>query len=167
MFYNQNIYVPLSAAHNTDRWDVSTIGRLNAASQGEVWIEEIPYQYQTAQKIWRVVDAYYSPEDSIITYFRAYNEEQALPYAAFGVTWSSCPHQISGKFKYPPTTYKQYVPVENKFTTPNTGGYGVQVLDSDYPSERMHFGIVKDKGHKALVITFGLFPLGENYPNDG
>jgi hypothetical protein len=168
-FYGVNIDTPLSLANNTSQWDSLTIGSLYAKTNGQVYIREIQGTGLNAEYGWRVVDAYFSQEDSIITYFRAFDlDGNFLPQASFGVNWSSVPDQISGGFKYPPEFgNRYYVPVGNNFPTPNTGGYTVQVLDKNNPSEGIAFGLYKQGAkHQALVISFRLFKLAQGYPND-
>jgi hypothetical protein len=173
-FYGLNISQPLSAAIGSSAadWELSTLGQLNRANN-LVYLQEIPFHHRAAQFAWRVVDAYWSAEDGIITYFRAYDfDGRYLPDAAFGVTWRTkgeFPHKLSGGgFKYqPPQGNKYYHPIQNNFPTPNTGGYTVQVLDRNWPSEGLAFGIRKGSvtAHQALVITFRLLALGPGYPN--
>lgn len=168
-FYGINIATPLSLAHNTDFWNNSVIGRLNTQTNGQIFIREIQGAGQTAEYGWRVVDAYFSQEDSLITYFRAYDTEGTfLPQATFGVNYSTVPSRIDGGFVYPPEFGNQYyVPVQNNFATPNTGGYTVQVLDLNYPSEGLSFGMFKQGDqHQNLVVSFRLFKLETGYPND-
>jgi hypothetical protein len=169
-FYGVNIDTPLSLAHNTPGWGQSVIGTLTQETEGSVFIEEIPQQYQQgAEYGWRVVDAYWSPEDSTITYFRAFDVYgESLPHAVFGVNWGGAPHRIGGGFKYRPQYGNEYyIPIEAKFTTPNAGGYTAQVLDRNWPSEGLAFGMQKTKKHHScLVVSFRLFAFGENYPND-
>lgn len=169
-FYNVNIDQPLSLVlGSTGRaWEDSVLGRLNAAND-QVYLKELSILHRGAEFAWRIVDAFWSDEDGIITAFRAYTlDGQLVPEAAFGVTWDSCPYAISlAGFAYqPPQGNKYYVPVENRFTTPNTGGYTVQVLDRNWPSEAMAFGIRKGGkvSHQALVISWRLMPLGPGYP---
>ena len=168
-FYGVNIDSPLSLANNTSQWDNSIIGRLYAQTNAQIFIREIPQFSRNAEYGWRVVDAWFSQEDSIITYFRAYDMNGVyLPQATFGVNWSSVPDTISGGFKFQPEFgNRYYVPVMNNLATPNTGGYTVQVLDKNYPSEGLGFGLYKqgDK-HQALIVSFRLFQLGQGYPND-
>ncbi len=168
-FYGVNIDTPLSLAHNTTAWNNSVIGQLNTQTNGQIYIREIPVASQTAAYGWRVVDAYFSQEDSLITYFRAFGLDGTfLPQACFGVNYSTVPSRISGGFAYPPEFGNNYyVPVQNNFATPNTGGYTVQVLDLDYPSEGLAFGMFKQGAqHQNLVVSFRLFPLVAGYPND-
>jgi hypothetical protein len=170
-FYGINIEVPLSLAHNTSSWENSVIGRLNSQTEGQVYIREIPVQSRSAPYGWRVVDAYFSDEDSTVTYFRAYDlNGEMLPQATFGVNWTSVPSRIAGGFKYAPEFGNSYyIPAQNNLHTPNTGGYVVQVLDLNYPSEGLAFGMYKQgKQHQCLIISFRLMPLvqGQSYPND-
>ncbi len=167
-FYGVNIDTPLSLALGTSgqTWATSTLGRLNAMTEGSVYLQEITHK--DAQYGWRVVDAYFSEEDGIITYFRAFDLDGTfLPQAAFGVNWVTVPGRIGGRFDYRPIHNNQYyVPIQNNFATPETGGYMVEVLDRKWPSEGLAFGLYKQRDHQALVISFRLFELGDNYPND-
>jgi len=168
-FYKVDIDTPLSLAHNTPEFKRSVIGRLNKESDDQIFISEIEGRNLKAKYVWRVVDAYYTGEDSLITYFRAYGlRGESLPAAAFGVHYDNMPHRIGGIFVFKPQFRSSYyVPVENKFPTPNTGGYSVQVLSLDYPSEMLNFGMnVRGKQHRNLVISFRLFEMGLGYPND-
>ena len=168
-FYGVNIDTPLSLAHNRPEWDNSIIGQLSAKTKQQVYIREIPAQSRNAEYGWRVVDAYFSQEDITMTYFRAYGlDREFLPQAAFGVNWSSVPSRISGMFKFQPEFGSNYyVPAQNDFHTPNTGGYTVQVLDLNYPSEGLSFGMFKQGDqHQCLIISFRLFKLEPGYPND-
>ncbi len=167
-FYKVDIDTPMSEVHSTEKWDGSKIQQLREKSGDVVYIDEVPLWYRGADYVWRVVDAYYTDEDSTITYFRAYDlDGKLLPEATFGVTWDGFRGTISGRFKYRPVTNQQYIPVENSFHTPNSGGYIVQVLDRDNPSERVAFGMLGGDGnpHKCLVISFRLFKMNEDYPN--
>jgi hypothetical protein len=170
-FYGVNIVTPLSGAHGTQAqtWDASLAGRLANETDGQVHVVEIPFQHLGAAHGWRVVDAFWSDEDGIMTSFRCYDlEGNMLPEATFGVNYGSVPNQLMGGFKYRPHYNREYfIPVANNFATPNTGGYTVQVLDLLNPSEGMAFGLSMDgKRHRALVISFRLFELGDGYPND-
>lgn len=169
MFYNQRIDVPLSLVHNTSAWGVSVIGRLNRETEGSIYIKEIPTHQRTSPFAWRVVDTCWSHEDTTMTRFRAFGKDgRPEPFAAFGVTWQGVPTIISGVFKFSPEAGNNYyVPVDNQFHTPNTGGYTVCVLDTEYPSEGLAFGMNKTgKQHKSLVVTFRLFEMLAGYPND-
>lgn len=171
-FYKVDIDTPLSLAHNMPQFSDSVIGRLNKKSRGSIYIDEILGRSLDAEFGWRVVDAYYSQEDSLITYFRAHglNGEYILP--SFGIHFDNMPHRIGGPFKFKPKHGNSYyVPVESKFPTTDTGGYSVQVLCLNYPSETLNFGMnVHGKQHQNLVVTFRLFALnialGPPYPND-
>lgn len=169
-FYNQNIEKPLSASHYTEKWEQGTIGKLHAQTNGAIYIREIPHQNRHAAHAWRVVDARFSSEDTTMTYFRAFGlNGKMLPEASFGINFGSVPDKINlAGFKFRPEfENRYYVPVENKFHTPNTGGYVVQVLDKDNPSEGLAFGLSKQgKQHQALIVSFRLFELGDAYPND-
>jgi hypothetical protein len=168
-FYGVNIDTPLSLALNTSSWPDSVIGQLSAKTNNQVFIREIPRFSQNAEYGWRVVDAFFSDEDVTITYFRAYDlEGNFLPQATFGVNYGSVPNKISGGFKFEPEFgNRYYVPAQNNMHTPNPGGYTVQVLDLEYPSEGLAFGLFKQgRQHQALIISFRLFKLEENYPND-
>ncbi len=172
-FYGVNIDTPLSIFNNTNDWDDSVIGKLNAKTDGQIYIREIPSQYihrsTPPQYGWRVVDAYFSQEDGLMTYFKAYGlEGEYVAQAVFGVNYGSVPDHIGGGFAYQPEFGNEYyIPGQNNFTTPNTGGYTVQVLDLNYPSEGLAFGMHKqEQQHQCLIITFRLFALGTGYPND-
>ena len=171
-FYGVNIDRPLSVelGLSSNEWQTSTLGGLHRQNS-EVYLKEIPFHHRTAEFAWRVVDAYWSGEDGIITTFRAYGlNGEFLSNAAFGVTWDSCPHVIStGDFRYRPERNQQYVPVDNRFTTPNTGGYTARVLDRNWPSEGLAFGILKGGkvSHQAPVISWRLLALGPGYPQNG
>lgn len=102
-FYGVNNSAPLSLAHNTEQWNNSIIGKLNTQTNGEIYIREIPAASRSAEYGWRVVDATYSQEDSLMTYFRAYGlDGEFLPEAAFGVNYTTVPHTINASFKYEP-----------------------------------------------------------------
>ncbi len=166
-FHGQNIDEPLSAKHNTPQWKTSLVGKLNRKTKGQVFIEEIEGRSLQAAYAWRVVDAYYSQEDSLVTIFRAYGlKGEYLPIATIGVHYNGIPHHIEGGFKYRPAHGNEYyVPVDNQFVTPNSGGYVAQVLDLAYPSEGLAFGMYKyGRQHQCLVISFRLFELEEGYP---
>jgi len=169
-FYGTNINTPLSIYHNTPDWDNSVIGKLNAKTEGQVFIREIPQASRTAEYGWRVVDAYYSQEDVTMSYFRAFSlEGDFLGQAVFGVHYDTVPNKINaGQFKYRPEFGDSYyIPVQNNMNTPNTGGYNVQVLDLDYPSESLAYGMYKQgQQHQNLIISFRLCKLGAGYPND-
>lgn len=168
-FYGVNIDTPLSLANNTAQWNSLVLGQLSAKSNAQVYIVEIPHQYQSAEYCWRVVDAVYSQEDDVMSYFRAYDEDgNLLPEATFGIGYAGLLSTIAGGFKYSPVGgNRYYIPARNDFVTPNTGGYTVQVLDLEYPSEGMVFGMSKqDNQHTNLTISFRLFKLGKGYPND-
>jgi hypothetical protein len=169
-FYGENIDIPQSAYHGQGvKWDNSAVGRLHNETDGAVFIREIPHYQRTSMWGWRVVDAYFTDEDSTITYFRAYDEfGDAIVHPTIGVHWDGSPHRISGGFRYPPEFNSEYyIPVENKFHTPNSGGYTACILDTEYPTEGLAFGLLKaGKSHKALVIVFRLMMLSTNYPND-
>jgi hypothetical protein len=167
-FYGVAIDIPLSLALGSSgqTWANSTLGRLGAMTKNAVYLQEITNL--RAQYGWRVVDAYFSEEDGIITYFRAFGlDGEYLAQASFGVNWATVTDRISGRFDYKPTHGNQYyVPVQNNFATPNTGGHMVEVLDRKWPSEGLAFGLYKQRDHQALVISFRLFELGSSYPND-
>jgi hypothetical protein len=168
-FYGINITTPMSLAHDTPEWGASLAGQLTTETKGQVYVEEIPHQHLDAAYGWRVVDAFWSDEDSVVTYFRAYDlNGDLLPEATFGVNYGSVPSRIAGGFRYRPRFGNQYYrPVNNNFVTPNSGGYTVEVLDLLNPSEGMAFGMsMAGKQHRCLVISFRLFALGDGYPND-
>jgi hypothetical protein len=168
-FYNAPDDAPLSRFHNTEQWPASQLGRLHAETDGAIYLRELPAYARSATLAWRVVDARWSTEDSTMTHFRAYSiNSDPLPWASFGVSWDGCEHRIGGGFRFMPERgLNQYVPVDNKIHTPNIGGYFVQVLDRDNPSEILSFGMRKSgQQHQALIISFQLVPLGLYYPND-
>lgn len=168
-FYGVDIDTPLSLAHNTRKFKDSIIGRLNRKTKGHVYIDEIVGSGLKARYGWRVVDAYYSQEDSLMTYFRAYGlDGKSLPTAAFGVHFNDMLHRIGGGFAYRPKFGSEYyVPHTGAFPTPNAGGYTTQILCLDHPSEGIAFGMYpRGKQHQNLIISFRLFELGPAYPND-
>lgn len=168
-FYGVDIDTPLSLAHNTPQFANSVIGRLNKKSRGSIYIDEILGRSLDAEFGWRVVDAYYSQEDSLITYFRAYGlDGEYMAGATYGIHFNDMSHRIGGAFKFKPQHGNYYyIPVESKFPTTDTGGYSVQVLCLDFPSETLNFGMnVHGKQHQNLIVTFRLFALAEYYPND-
>lgn len=169
MFYNQNIDIPLSQYLNTDEFDNSPLGELAEGSS----LEELRYhphwaRIKTAEKAWRVVGAWYPDEDNTITRFQAFGENgEHLSAARFGVNYDEAGRISLKGFKYTPWHGdRYYVPIDNRIHTPNTGGYWVEVLDTEYPSEAMKFGMNKSgKQHKCLVINFRLMSLdGDSYP---
>lgn len=167
-FYNQTIDTPLSLAHNSLQWGQSVMAQLVAQTNGAVYIKEIPGEYiDRAQLAWRVVDARWSNEDSMMTHFRAFDRKgDAVPFAVFGVNWAEAP-RIGGGFLFEPFSRQQYIPVDNRFMTAQPGGYTVQVLDPDNPSEGLAFGVYKQgEQHQCLVVSFRLFEAGPGYPND-
>ena len=169
MFIGGDTSKPLSWSHDTSQWKDSTIGQLHAKTNGQIFIREISRLYRSAEMGWRVVDARFQNEDSTITYFRAFDElGDPQPFASFGVTYNGCERRILEPMKFTPEFGRNYlIPVENKFHTPNTGGYTAQVLDTDYPSEGIAFGLFKqDRQHMALVISFRLFELFPSYPRE-
>jgi hypothetical protein len=169
-FYQLNIDTPLSLALGSSGqvWQNSTLGKLNHLSNGNTHLREILHLHRHAGLAWRVVDAYYLEEDGILSYFKAFSEDGfPMPQAKFGVSWGSVPYRIAGRFTFTPEFGNNYyVPVANNFPTPNTGGYTVQVLDMDWPSEGLSFGLYTQRDHQALEITFRLLPLGPDYPHD-
>jgi hypothetical protein len=167
-FYNVNIEKPQSAYHGKSNWHLSTIGQLHRQTDGGVFVREIPYHSRGAMYGWRVMDAYFTDEDSTMTHFRAFDQVGTMmPEATFGVRWDGCPHHIRGGLAYQPEFGNgYYVPVDNKFVTVASSGYTVQVLDRQFPSEGLEFGLHKKDGHKALVISFRLMLLNSSYPND-
>ena len=168
-FYGVHIAEPLSLVHNTSEWEYSTIGLLNRKTEGAIFIREVPKRHLKAPYCWRVVDVKLSQEDTIMTYFRAYDLDGEFQAGArFGVHFDNYENSInSHAFKYEPEFgWRYYVPVENKFATPSASGYTVQVLDISYPSEGLGFGLYKQgEKHSALEVAFRLFKVGENYPN--
>lgn len=174
-FYGLDLDKPLGADVLADRGvENSRLGKLRESSgkddDGEynVDVVEVAHGYRSsADFCWRVVDAFYSPEDSTMTYFRAYGmNDEHLSGASFGVWFSSCKFRTNGHFRYKPLRGSQYyMPVINNFFTPNSGGYEVQVLDTKYPSETLKFGMnVSGKQHQSLIVSFKLFELKDNYP---
>jgi hypothetical protein len=143
-FYGVNIEVPLSLAHNTTSWNNSVIGQLNAKTEGEVYIREIPQQSRNAAYGWRVVDAVFSDEDSTMTYFKAYDTDgDMLPQAIFGINYTSVPSQIGGGFNYPPEFgNRYYIPAQNNFHTPNTGGMWFRYLIWNTPVKGWRLGCI-------------------------
>ncbi|MDM8519580.1 hypothetical protein QUF64_05985 [Anaerolineales bacterium HSG6] len=172
-FYGVNLGTPLSLALGTSgsTWNNSILGQLGGKTKGQVFIREIQDRGRDAEYGWRVVDAVYSGEDDVMSYFRAYDEEgNFLAQAAFGVNYGSVPSRIGGGFKYRPEFGNQYyVPAQNNFMTANTGGYTVQVLDTMWPSEGLAFGMFKQGDqHANLRISFQLLKMNQegSYPND-
>ena len=168
-FYGTDISIPLSSHHNKPNWDNTTLGKLHAKTKKAVYLEEIPTAQLKAGLGWRVVDAWFTDEDTMMSYFRAYDlQGNHLPYATFGVDWDGCNHRISGGFSYPPPTNNIYVTPSNSFPTFEVGGYTVRVLDRAFPSEALAFGLYKQgKQHQNLIISFKLFHIDANkYPND-
>ena len=167
-FYGLDIDFPLSSLHGTTKWNFSKLNTILDLTDGAVYIKEIPVPHRTAKFCWRIVNVEYSIEDSMMSYFKAYDlEGNYIPDAVFGVNWASVKQRISGGFKYYPLHNNEYyVPVNNSFPTPNTGGYDVQVLDLDNPSESLAFGMYKQDHHSCPVISFRLFPMDNMYPND-
>lgn len=162
-FYGVNIEEPQSRHLDKPTWQKSVIGKLHKKTGGNIFIREIPYRSLHAKYGWKITDAYFSHEDSIMTYFRAYGlDGKLVPEATFGIHWDSMPHKIRGGFKYRPAFGNEYyLPVGPGFPTPNSGGYTVQVLDRDSPSEGLGFGMYKyGKQHQALIVIFRLFELG-------
>lgn len=169
-FYGVRIDWPLSAANNRVDWDNSRLGELYRETREQVYVMEYHGGWSKPKLMWRPTSFEWIEEDNIMTYFRAFDENGVFRAEAdFGVAWDGNTRQIQGGFKYP-LEYgnRYYVPVNNNFATPNTGGYKVTVLDRDNPSETIAFG-AKLGGpftHQAAVITFRLFPVGDDYPND-
>lgn len=162
-FYGVRIDEPLSAAHGTDGWESSVIGKLNKLSKGQIYIREIPRlsRLQAAYG-WRVVDARLSQEDGLISRFAAYDlQGKLLPGATFGVHWDQIEHYIRGGFGHlPEYGNAYYVPGGGGFVTSETGGYTVQVLDLDWPAEGLSFGHVQTgEAHHAINVAFRLFKL--------
>jgi hypothetical protein len=141
-----------------EKWDNSPLDKLHKINEG-IYLDPCSHN---ADKIWRVVDAYFTNEDSTITYFRAYGESgEHLPYTEFGVNFHPLPRSAviqDGLFKYRPKFGRDYlIPVENKFVTPATGGYSVCVLDKEHPSDTFFFGMDKSGSrHSCLIISFRL-----------
>lgn len=167
-FYGHSIDTPLGVVLNSPAWAGSTLDRLNEESKGQVYLKAIFPQYRTAAYCWRVVNAQWSQEDSVVTRFFAYDlDGNALPAATFGVAYGGLDSMIAGGFKYPPENgNRYYIPADNQIVTPNDGGYTVVVLDLENPSEGMAFGMHKGGAqHKTLNISFRLFPMTKDYPN--
>ena len=168
-FYNQETDEPLSTVLDTPFWGNSILGKLNKHTNGAVYVHKLTDMMLDAEYAWRVVGAEFQDEDSPTTYFKAYGlDGRSLPNAVFGVHWNGMEARISGGFAYPPNFGNHYyVPLENSLVTPESGGYTVSVLDLDYPSEGLGFGVFKQSGlHQCLVISFRLFKLGARYPHD-
>ena len=169
-FYGTHIDRPLSLDHNTADWPNSEIAQLHQKTKGAIFIREVPVENLDAEYCWRVVNVRFSQEDTIMTYFKAYDLDGEFQAAAtFGVYYDNIDHIINAaSFKYVPEFgANYYVPVENKFATPNSGGYTVQVLDITYPSEGLGFGLYKQGAkHSALEVSFRLFKMEKEYPND-
>jgi len=168
-FYGVNVDTPLSLANNTPVWNNCVLGQLHKKTNGQCYLNEVAIHNSNATMCWRVVDAVWSDEDDLMTYFRAYDiDGRMLPDATFGVSYDGAPVSLSGGFRYKPDGSNQfYIPAQNNFMTPNSGGYSVQVLDTLNPSESMSFGIYKQGNqHQNLTISFRLFPMSRGYPND-
>ncbi len=168
-FYNQEIDKPLSTVLDTPFWGNSILGRLNKETDGAVYVHRLTDRQLVAEYAWRVVGAELQTEDNQTTYFKAYGlDGKFLPGAVFGVHWDKMQARISGGFEYPLKFGNSYfIPVENSLPTFQSSGYTVQVMDLDYPSEGLSFGVYKQAGpHQCLVISFRLFELGERYPHD-
>lgn len=136
---------------------------------GAVYVHKMTDRQLEAKYAWRVVGAELLTEDNPTTYFRAYGPDgEFLAGAVFGVHWDKMRARISGGFQYPLKFGNSYfIPVENSLPTFQSSGYTVQVMDLDYPSEGLSFGVYKQEGpHRCLVISFRLFELGERYPHD-
>ena len=173
-FYGIDIDTPLSKYLNSHDYGTSPLAALAEGSN----LEELRYhprwpeiQAKRPGFVWRVVGAYYSQEDTTVTRFRAYGmHREELPYASFGVNHGDVTSQIDlSKFEYHPWNgNRYYVPIDNQIDTPNSGGYFFEVLDTEYPSEGMKFGMRKGGNkHECLVISFSLLPFNPlTYPND-
>lgn len=158
--YNLKIDTPLSDLHNTPQWYGSTMDKLGKLTNNAVYLIEAPQGDN--QFVWRVTDARLCDEDTTITRFRAFDSQgNYVPIMTFGVSYPGNPHKIDPtSFNHRLPTKELYVPIDNQMHTPNTGGYTVQVLDLDHPSEALAFGSFKqDNMHRALVITFRLFEM--------
>lgn len=159
------IALPLTRYNNTDAWADSPVGRLNAKTNGAIWVEEPKI---LTSKIWRVTDMWYMDENSPITRFHVYGEkEEHLGNAYIGVTWDGCTDSMQRYVRYASSRY-MHVVLGNEFPTPNTAGYSAEVLNDHYASERAHFGMFKQgEKHENLMIVFRLFPVNPAlYPND-
>lgn len=166
-FYGLRTDKPLSAVHGTEEWESSVIGRLNQLSKGQIFIREIPRASLGAEYGWRVVDARLSQEDGLMSRFTAYDlEGDLLPQAVFGIHWDEMNHRIGGGFSYRPEFGNSYYIPAAGFLTSQTGGYTVQVLDLDWPSEGLAFGHLQSgNAHHAVIVAFRLFKL--NYQGKG
>lgn len=171
-FFGVDIAEPLSKS--LSKWDGSKLAELHKLSGGTVYLHSLLdhehfIQVSQAPFAWRVVDAYYSVEDTTMTRFRAFGYDGTpLPFATFGVVHGGMQVSIKpGGMKYPAWENDYYIPVDGQIHTPNSGGYTVEVLDRNFPSERFSFGMHKaGEQHKALVISFRLFPFDATaYPN--
>lgn len=148
-------------------WDNTTLGRLGIDTDYSVYLTEIPMAYRQATHVWRVVHAFWSPEDAPLTRFWAYDIEGRPIRGDFGVHYHPFDKDrvTRGSYKYPPPFGADYLwTVDNQFVTVNAGGYTVQVLDEDYPSEAMNFGLGTKGRHQGLVIGFRLFLMTPGYP---
>lgn len=166
-FYGAGTDAPLSIVNNTPLWKASHLGQLYRKSNGGVFIYEIEGAALEADYVWRVVDARFSQEDSVMTRFHAHGlNGEYLGDAVFGVNPSDV--QIAGGFKCPPRFGREYYIPREKQVVTGPGGQSVQVLDTENPSEAMAFALIGDgeTGHQCLDIIFRLFSLGEGYPND-
>ena len=168
-FHGLKIDKPMSEQLRNQDFDKTQLGQLKLASDGNIKLIELPHDYRQADYVWKVVNVQFSTEDTTMTRFRAFGlDGKMLPEAVFGIWYGSLKAELSGYFDYPLAHGTQYyVPVDNRFMTVNEGGYEVQVLDTQYPSEALKFGLVKsgDK-HECLVIDFRLFELNSAVDED-
>ncbi len=160
-FYGLRVDKPLSAAHGTERWDTSIIGKLTRLSKEQIYIREISRFNREAKYGWKVVDARLSQEDGLISRFQAYDlQGEMLPEAVFGIHWDEMKHRIGGRFNYQPEFGNSYYIPAAGFVTSQPGGYTVSVLDLDWPSEGLSFGIYQQgERHQASIVAFRLFEL--------
>lgn len=161
-FYGQKIDGYLSALNDTPQWDSSIMGQLYTKSERNIFIREIPLYRSNYDYAWRITNVTLSQEDGLMSSFMAFDlDGNAVPNAVFGIHWDEMAHRITGGFKFRPEFGNQYyVPNVPVFPTVNLGGYTVQVLDTDYPSEGLSFGYVAaDKAHRGILATFRLFAM--------
>lgn len=165
-FFGVEIDTPLYKSLGAD-WATSQLAKLNEINS-QIFLHKIEdhpryEQLKDAPFIWRVVDARFSVEDTTMTRFRAFGYDGIpMAYATFGVIHGGMLVSIKPNgLKYPSWGDRYYIPVDNQIHTPNTGGYTVEVLDRNFPSEQFSFGMHKSGAqHQSLVISFRLFPFG-------
>ncbi len=125
-FYGVNIDTPMSDEAN-ETWETSRSKALHDKTGKAVYIQYLEGNELNAEYAWKIVDAYYSDENSIMSYFHAYSVDgEYIPNAVFGVSFDSFEGGIStSKFEYEPKGgSKYYVPISG-FPTQDTGGYKV------------------------------------------